>query len=44
MRLLADAGLVSRDQRGKRAYYRVVTETIAALGDTLRSPASTAAG
>lgn len=44
MKLLVDAGLVSRDQRGKWAYYRVVPETMAALSDILRSPAPAAAG
>jgi ArsR family transcriptional regulator len=42
MKLLVDAGLVSRDQRGKWAYYRIVHETIAALSDTLRVPAPAA--
>lgn len=28
MRLLAEAGLVSRDQRGKWAYFRVVDQTL----------------
>ncbi|HEX4831790.1 MAG TPA: metalloregulator ArsR/SmtB family transcription factor [Trebonia sp.] len=36
MRLLAEAGLVTRDQRGKWAYYRIVPEAITALGDMLR--------
>lgn len=44
MKLLVDAGLVSRDQRGKWAYYRVVPETMAALGEILRRPADIAAG
>jgi ArsR family transcriptional regulator, arsenate/arsenite/antimonite-responsive transcriptional repressor len=39
MKQLAEAGLVTREQRGKWAYYRVVPETIAALSETLRSPA-----
>ena len=43
MKLLVDAGLVSRDQRGKWAYYRVVPETMAALADILRRSASIAA-
>jgi ArsR family transcriptional regulator len=37
MKLLADAGLVSRDQRGKWAYYRVETETLTALSAALRT-------
>lgn len=36
VKLLAEAGLVTRDQRGKWAYYRVVPEAMAALGDILR--------
>ena len=35
MRLLVDAGLVHREQRGKWAYYRVVPETLTALADAL---------
>jgi ArsR family transcriptional regulator len=31
MRLLAEAGLVSREQRGKWAYFRVVEETLNAI-------------
>ena len=42
MKLLVDAGLVSRDQRGKWAYYRVVPETMAALSEVLRAPAPVA--
>jgi ArsR family transcriptional regulator len=38
MKQLADAGLVTREQRGKWAYYRVVPETMAAIGQTLRGP------
>jgi len=36
MKLLVEAGLVTRDQRGKWAYYRVVPETMTALSDILR--------
>jgi ArsR family transcriptional regulator, arsenate/arsenite/antimonite-responsive transcriptional repressor len=36
MKLLADAGLVTRDQRGKWAYYRIAPETAAPLGEMLR--------
>jgi ArsR family transcriptional regulator len=36
MKLLAEAGLVSREQRGKWAYYRVETETLTALAATLK--------
>ena len=35
MKLLVDAGLVSREQRGKWAYYRVVEETLSAIGQVL---------
>src|SRR5690242_11517769 len=35
MKLLVEAGLVTRDQRGKWAYYRVVPEAMEALSDTL---------
>jgi ArsR family transcriptional regulator len=35
MKLLADAGLVTRDQRGKWAYYRVVPGSLAALDGML---------
>lgn len=37
MRLLVDAGLVTRTQRGKWAFYRVVSPALEQLGDTLRS-------
>jgi len=36
MKLLVEAGLVTRDQRGKWAYYRLAPETAAPLGDMLR--------
>jgi ArsR family transcriptional regulator len=36
MKLLAEAGLVTRDQRGKWAFYRVVPETMTALSDVMR--------
>jgi ArsR family transcriptional regulator len=36
MKLLTEAGLVTREQRSKWAYYRVVPEAMAALSDTLR--------
>ena len=36
MKLLVEAGLVTRDQRGKWAYYRVVPEAIATLSGILR--------
>lgn len=39
MKQLAKAGLVAREQRGKWAYYRVVPETMTALGSVLADPA-----
>jgi ArsR family transcriptional regulator len=36
MKLLVEAGLVTRDQRGKWAYYRLAPETAAPLSDMLR--------
>jgi ArsR family transcriptional regulator len=35
MRLLAEVGLVSREQRGKWAYYRVVDQTLHAISQAL---------
>ena len=35
MRLLAEAGLVSREQRGKWAYFRVVDQTLNAISQAL---------
>jgi ArsR family transcriptional regulator, arsenate/arsenite/antimonite-responsive transcriptional repressor len=40
MKQLTEAGLVTREQRGKWAYYRVATTTMTALSDTLRAPAA----
>lgn len=37
MRLLADAGLVTREQRGKWAYFTVETAALDAAADALRS-------
>jgi len=36
MKLLVEAGLVTRDQRGKWAYYRLAPEAAAPLSDMLR--------
>ncbi len=36
MKVLAEAGLVSREQRGKWAYYRVERPTLTALGAALK--------
>jgi ArsR family transcriptional regulator len=42
MKILADAGLVSRDQRGKWAYYRVINSTLTSLSEALQNqPLST---
>ena len=38
MRQLVEAGLLSREQRGKWAYYRVIDSALAGLADTLRAP------
>jgi ArsR family transcriptional regulator len=38
MKQLVEAGLVTRDQRGKWAYYAVVTASLQALGAALGSP------
>ena len=35
MKQLADAGLVTRDQRGKWAYYRIVDDALAALATAI---------
>ena len=40
MKQLVDAGLLSREQRGKWAYYRVEETALAELADTLRRPVS----
>jgi ArsR family transcriptional regulator, arsenate/arsenite/antimonite-responsive transcriptional repressor len=40
MKQLVEAGLVTREQRGKWAYYRVVPQALLALGDALRAPAA----
>ena len=36
MKLLADAGLVTREQRGKWAYFSLNADTLNAAGDALR--------
>lgn len=38
MKILADAGLVSRDQRSKWAYYRVIEASLADLAQALQHP------
>ena len=39
LKQLVDAGLVTREQRGKWAYYRLVQPALDALASTIRSPA-----
>ena len=36
MKVLVDAGLVSRDQRGKWAYYRVINQTLTTIRQALQ--------
>jgi ArsR family transcriptional regulator, arsenate/arsenite/antimonite-responsive transcriptional repressor len=38
LKVLLDAGLVTRDKRGVWAYYRAVPETLAALANMLAAP------
>ena len=40
LKQLVDAGLVTREQRGKWAYYRVLQPALDALATAIRSPAS----
>ena len=40
LKVLLDAGLVTRTRRGTWAYYRAVPERLTALADVLRAPAS----
>lgn len=40
MKQLTDAGLTSREQRGKWAYYRIEPAAMAALSDVLRAPSA----
>jgi ArsR family transcriptional regulator len=39
LKQLVDAGLVTREKRGKWAYYRLVQPALDALASTIRSPA-----
>lgn len=43
MKQLVDAGLVTREQRGKWAYYAVVQEALEGLGESLRGRTPTRA-
>jgi len=38
LKQLVDAGLITREQRGKWAYYRVIEAALTVLSDTLRQP------
>jgi ArsR family transcriptional regulator, arsenate/arsenite/antimonite-responsive transcriptional repressor len=40
LKILVDAGVLQRQQRGKWAYYRLVPETLAAISDLLTPPRS----
>ena len=40
MKLLADAGLVTREQRGKWAYYRVVDRTLQSIAEAITPTAA----
>jgi len=40
MKQLADAGLVTREQRGKWAYYRIVDEALTSLATAITPPAA----
>jgi ArsR family transcriptional regulator len=40
LKQLVDAGLITRDQRGRWSYYRVVQSALDSLADSLRRPAS----
>lgn len=40
LRILVDAGILTRQQRGKWAYYRLVPETLDTLAELISTPAS----
>lgn len=40
MRQLVDAGLITREQRGKWAYYRLINDALAAVAGTLAAVAA----
>lgn len=40
LKQLVDAGLITRDQRGRWSYYRVMQTALDALADCLRRPAT----
>jgi ArsR family transcriptional regulator len=44
MRILTDAGLITREKRGKWAYYTVVNDALTALSDSLRGERVSPAG
>jgi ArsR family transcriptional regulator len=39
LRILVEAGILSREQRGKWAYYRLITDTLNTLAALITSPA-----
>lgn len=43
LKQLVNAGLITRDQRGRWSYYRVLDETLQALANALRRPTRSAA-
>ncbi len=44
LKQLVEAGLITREQRGKWAYFRVVQPALDALADRLRRPAAPGSG
>jgi ArsR family transcriptional regulator len=44
LKQLVDAGLLTREQRGKWAYYRVVEQTLTALSQALAPPLKSSVG
>ena len=42
LKILVDAGILTREQRGKWAYYRLVPGALETLGRLLASPAAVA--
>jgi ArsR family transcriptional regulator len=41
LKILVDAGILTREQRGKWAYYRLVPDTLNAISALIAEPAST---
>jgi len=40
LKVLVDAGILTREQRGRWAYYRLVPDTLTTLSDPIRPTAS----